>query len=109
MARRASPCLLGTGNGLTVTKAVVFDAAGLVLAIARRRLPQMMPAPRFVACDMAGPWVATAEAATEAVALSGRAVDIAAVAATAHGDGLYPLDDDLEPLGSGISCSIILR
>lgn len=104
MARPASPgpCLLGIDNGLTVTKAVVFDATGRVLAVARRRLPQFMPAPRFVERDMAGLWIATAEAVAEAVAASGRGVDIAAVSATAHGDGLYLLDRDCLPLGPGI-------
>jgi len=77
------PCLLGIDNGLTVTKAVVFDAAGNVLSVARRRLPQLIPAPRFVERDMAGLWSSTAEAIAEALAASGRADDIAAVAATA--------------------------
>ena len=102
MSRRASRCLLGIDNGLTVTKAVVFDANGSVLSVAHRRLPQMMPAPRFVERDMAGLWVATAEAVAQALAMSGRPDAIAAVAETAHGDGLYLLDGDLEPLGSGI-------
>ncbi len=30
------PCILGIDNGLTVTKAVVFDAGGRALAMARR-------------------------------------------------------------------------
>ena len=95
--------LLGIDNGLTVTKAVIFDVDGTQLAVARRRIPQAMPAPRFVERDMAGLWQATAAAIAEAIALSGRpASDIAAVAATAHGDGLYLLDTDQHPLGPGI-------
>jgi L-xylulokinase len=97
------PCLLGIDNGLTVTKAVVFDDTGKPLSVARRRLPQIIPKPRHVERDMAGLWIATAEAIAEAVALSGRpASDIAAIAATAHGDGLYLLDADRRPLGHGI-------
>jgi len=96
------PCLLGIDNGLTVTKAVVFDAAGNVLSVARRRLPQLIPAPRFVERDMTGLWSSTAEAIAEALAASGRADDIAAVAATAHGDGVYLLDRAGDPLGNGI-------
>lgn len=95
--------LLGIDNGLTVTKAVVFDADGSQLAVARRRVPQQMPQARFVERDMAGLWQATAEAIREAVERSGRpANDIVAVAATAHGDGLYLLDGDRRPLGPGI-------
>jgi L-xylulokinase len=97
-----SACLLGIDNGLTMTKAVVFDAGGRVLAVARRRLAQDMPAPRFVERDMAALWQATAEAIREAVDASGAAGRIAAVAATAHGDGLYLLDAQAQPLGPGI-------
>ncbi len=96
------PCILGIDNGLTVTKAVVFDAGGRALAMARRRLPQIIQCPRHVERDMRALWTATAEAITEALAASGRAADIAAVAATAHGDGIYLLDHAGEPLGNGI-------
>lgn len=98
----ATPCLLGIDNGLTVTKAVVFDATGRALAVARRRLPQIMPRPRHVERDMAALWRSTAEAVAEALERSGRAGDIVAVAATAHGDGLYLLDRAGAPLGNGI-------
>ncbi len=97
------PSLLGIDSGLTVTKAVVFDENGAPLATARRRVPQSMPRPRWVERDMDGLWRATAEAIAEALALSGRpADDIRAVAATAHGDGLYLLDTARRPVGPGI-------
>ncbi|WP_413991088.1 FGGY-family carbohydrate kinase [Labrys okinawensis] len=97
------PSLLGIDNGLTITKAVVFDVDGGQLSVARRRVPQSMPAPRFVERDMAGLWRATAEAIREAIALSGRPTqDIKAVAATAHGDGVYLLDAERRPLAPGI-------
>ena len=97
------PSLLGIDNGLTLTKAVIFDLDGTVLAVARRRVPQSMPRPHHVERDMAGLWRATAEAIAEAVQLSGRpADDIRAIAATAHGDGLYLLDRAGAPLGPGI-------
>lgn len=97
------PSLLGIDNGLTVTKAVIFDVDGSVLAVARRRVPQSQPKPHFVERDMDALWHATAQAIAEAISLSGRpASDIAAVAATAHGDGLYLLDSDRRPLGPGI-------
>jgi L-xylulokinase len=97
------PSLLGIDNGLTVTKAVIFDVDGTQLAVARRRVPQSMPKPRWVERDMAGLWQATAEAIAEAIKLSGRqASDIKAVAATAHGDGIYLLDREQRPLGPGI-------
>ena len=98
------PCnlIMGLDIGLTVTKAVVFDCAGRPLAIARRRIPQNMPAPRHVERDMAALWSATAQAMAEAAAQSGQPDRIAAIGVTAHGDGLYLLDKDGAPLGPGI-------
>ncbi|MFC3167993.1 FGGY-family carbohydrate kinase [Paracoccus fontiphilus] len=97
------PLLLGIDNGLTVTKAVIFDEGGRVLATARRRVAQSMPKPRHVERDMDELWSQTAAAIAEAVSACGRpAADIAAIAATAHGDGLYLLDGDARPLGPGI-------
>lgn len=95
--------LLGIDNGLTVTKAVVFEEDGTPLAVARRRVPQSLPQPRHVERDMHGLWQATADSIREAIAASGRsASDIRGVAATAHGDGLYLLDRERRPLGPGI-------
>lgn len=96
-------CLLGIDSGLTMTKAVVFSPLGRVLAVARRRIAPDMPAPRHVERDMPALWAATAAAIAEALARSGRpAGAIAAVAATAHGDGVYLLDRQALPLGPGI-------
>ncbi len=97
------PCIMGIDSGLTVTKAVIFDADGTVLAIARRRVPQIIPAPQYVERDMDGLWAATADAICEAVASCGRpASDIVAIAATAHGDGIYLLDQNRRPLGPAV-------
>ena len=66
------PCIMGIDSGLTVTKAVIFDADGTVLSVARRRVAQLIPAPRHVERDMDGLWAATADAIREAVAACGR-------------------------------------
>ncbi|UNK40384.1 carbohydrate kinase (plasmid) [Shinella sp. H4-D48] len=97
------PCILGIDSGLTVTKAVIFDTDGTVLSTARRRVPQLIPAPQHVERDMDCLWEATADAIREAVAACGRpASDIVAIAATAHGDGIYLLDKETRPLGNAI-------
>ena len=97
------PSLLGIDNGLTVTKAVIFDVDGRQLAVARRKITQLMPQARYFERDMAEVWQATAEAVQQAIKLSGRpASDIKAVAATAHGDGIYLLNEHQQPLGAGI-------
>jgi L-xylulokinase len=98
------PSLLGIDSGLTVTKAVIFDADGRVLAVARRRVPQLIPQPRHVERDMDGLWQATADAIRDALGKSGRpASDIVGIAATAHGDGIYLVDRELRPLGPAVT------
>ena len=98
------PSLLGIDSGLTVTKAVIFDADGTVLSVARRRVPQLIPEPCHVERDMDGLWAATADAIKEAVSKSGRpAGDITGIAATAHGDGIYLVDKELKPLGPAVT------
>ena len=98
------PSLLGIDSGLTVTKAVIFDAGGTVLSVARRRVPQLIPRPRHVERDMDGLWSATAAAIRDAVSESGRpAGDIVGIAATAHGDGIYLVDSELRPLGPAVT------
>ncbi|SFA83035.1 L-xylulokinase [Rhizobium sp. NFR07] len=97
------PSLLGIDSGLTVTKAVIFDIDGTQLAVARRRVTQFMPKAHYVERDMDELWSATADAIREAITLSGRqADDIQAIAATAHGDGIYLADKEHKPLGRAI-------
>ncbi|ENN85625.1 putative L-xylulose kinase [Rhizobium freirei PRF 81] len=94
------PSLLGIDSGLTVTKAVIFDIDGTPIAVARRRVTQFMPKVRHVERDMDELWIRTADAIAEAIRLSNRpASDIQAIAATAHGDGIYLLDKARKPLG----------
>jgi L-xylulokinase len=95
--------LLAIDSGLTVTKAVIFDLDGNQIAVCRRNVPQCKPAPRRVERNMAVLWQQTASAIRDVLETSGTdAQRIIAVAATAHGDGLYLLDHDGAPLGPGI-------
>ena len=95
--------LLGIDNGLTVSKAVLFDASGNTIATARRRVEKLLPKPYFVERDMDGLWLETATAIREVLEISDvNSESVVAVAVTAHGDGLYLLDKELRPLRSGI-------
>ncbi|WP_108483359.1 FGGY-family carbohydrate kinase [Oceaniglobus ichthyenteri] len=95
--------ILAIDSGLTVTKAVVFDTAGRQLGVVRRNVRQIMPGPRRVERDMMDLWHQTADAIREVLADSGtHPSDILAVAATAHGDGIYLLDQQGAPLGNAI-------
>ena len=95
--------VLGIDNGLTVSKVVLFDEAGRSVAVARRHIPQLMPIPRYVERDMDMLWQMTAAAIKEVLEIARcDPHDISAVAATAHGDGLYLADVDGRPLRNGI-------
>lgn len=93
--------LLGLDCGLTVTKAVLYDESGAQLAVARARVPTRTPRPRHVERDMDALWQAAAGTIRDV--LSGHdAGAVAALGATAHGDGIYLLDGAGRPLGPGI-------
>ena len=97
----APDCLVGIDCGLTVTKAIVFDATGRELGIGRRETPQITPGPRRVERDMQRLWTDVCGAVRDALA----GLDpsrIRGVGVAGHGDGLYLLDRDNAPLGTAI-------
>jgi L-xylulokinase len=96
--------LVGVDNGGTMSKAAVFTQDGRELAAAARKVELLQPHPGWSERDMAAMWRGTAEAIREAVAQSG--VDpakIACVACTGHGNGLYLIDADGQPVRNGIN------
>ncbi|MDO5643297.1 MAG: FGGY-family carbohydrate kinase, partial [Paracoccus sp. (in: a-proteobacteria)] len=71
--------------------------------MARRRLAQSIPRPHRIERDMTRLWSETAATIRDALAACPQpASDIAAIAVTAHDDGLYLLDAAARPLGPGI-------
>lgn len=85
--------LLGIDNGGTMSKAAVFDLAGRELAVAGRPVRVSEPHPGWSERDMDALWRDTAAAIREAVAKAGvNPAEIAAVACTGHGNGLYLVD-----------------
>jgi L-xylulokinase len=96
--------LLGIDNGLTVTKAVVFDTDGRPKGTGSVPSHQLHPRPGWVEKDPDRQWEDTCEAVAEALQLSGvDAEDIAAVALTGHGDGLYTMDAEGRPARPAIT------
>jgi L-xylulokinase len=97
-------CLLGIDNGLTVTKAVIFDENGRPKGMGSVPSHQLHPQPGWVEKDPDRQWEDTCEAITEALELSGvDAEDIAAIGLTGHGDGLYTMDADGRPARQAIT------
>ncbi|MHC4505756.1 MAG: FGGY family carbohydrate kinase, partial [Planctomycetota bacterium] len=57
--------LIGTDNGLTMTKAAVFDLDGKEIAVASRKSEWASPNPGWYERDMASAWKAAAESIKE--------------------------------------------
>lgn len=98
-----STLTIGLDCGLTVTKAVVFSEDGRPLASASTRLPQSSPRARWVERDVEEMWEASAQALRSALEQAGvEGSDVAGVGVTAHGDGLYLVDESGAPTRPGI-------
>ena len=96
--------LLGIDNGLTVTKAVVFDADGRVRGMGALPSHQHHPRPGWVEKDPDRQWGDTCEVIGRALRQSGiSAHAVAAVAFTGHGDGLYTVDAEGRPVRPAIT------
>lgn len=94
---------VGIDNGGSVTKAVVFDAAGREVACAAERVPVIHSHPGFTERDMEALWRVNVDVIRDVVAAS--AVDprrIAGIACTGHGKGMYLWGTDDRPAANGI-------
>lgn len=97
------PHLLGIDAGSTVTKSVLFDLDGNVVASASRRVPLGHPAPHHVERDQDDLWDAVVATVRRVLRDSGTAgADVVAVGVTSHGDGVYLVDADGRPTRPGI-------
>jgi L-xylulokinase len=98
--------LVGVDNGGTVSKAAVFTADGRELAVVGRPVALIVKHPGWSERDMNVLWQDTAAAIREAVEKSGvNPEDIACVTCTGHGNGLYLIDADGNPVRNGIYSS----
>jgi len=96
--------LVGVDNGGTMSKAAVFTEDGRELASAGRKVEILEPHPCWSERDMGAMWRGTADAIREAVAKAGvDAEEIACVACAGHGNGLYLVDADGNPVRNGIN------
>lgn len=94
---------LGLDNGGTVTKAAIYDGKGRELALAAADTELYVPAPGFAERDMEEMWQTNASVIRQALSSSGvDPSDIACVAVTGHGKGLYLWGKDGKPVRRGI-------
>ncbi|MFA6508457.1 MAG: FGGY family carbohydrate kinase, partial [Treponemataceae bacterium] len=98
-----SKYFMGIDNGGTLCKAVIFDEHGAEVAGASRKLRMITPRAGFTERDMEELWTENAAAIREAITKSGvRASDIAGVACSGHGKGLYLWGKDGAPCYNGV-------
>ena len=95
--------LLGIDNGSTVSKAALFDLHGKEIAVASCKADTEYPHPGWTERGMEMLWQSTASAIREVLAKSGiRPEEIAGIGNTGHGNGVYLLDKQGQPLRNGI-------
>jgi L-xylulokinase len=99
----AGGLLLGIDAGQTVTKAVLFDEGGRLVAAARTATTVDSPAPRHQERDMLLQWRQTAAAVRECLSSAGvTGTAVGAVGIVGHNDGVYPVDADGGPVRPAI-------
>ena len=99
-------CYLGVDVGLTATKAAAFDAEGRELAVVHARTPRTSVSAHRHDVDMTGladTVLGLLAEITGKLAADGWAP--AGVGVAAHGNGLYPVDAALRPVGPAIASS----
>ncbi|TNH30272.1 carbohydrate kinase [Micromonospora orduensis] len=99
-------CYLGVDVGLTATKAAAFDVEGRELAVVHARTPRTSVTAHRHDVDMlalADTVMSLLGEVTGKLAAEGYAP--AGIGVAAHGNGLYPVDEALRPVGPAIASS----
>lgn len=98
--------LLGIDNGGTMSKAALFQTDGTEVAVASRKIALIEPDPSISERDMLEMWEGTAVAVREVLDKSAvDPADIACIACTGHGNGLYLVDKEGNPVRNAINSS----
>jgi L-xylulokinase len=96
--------LLGIDNGLTVSKAAIFDLHGREVAVQGHKVSLSYPKPAWVERNSDVVWDTTAAACREAILKAGiDPRDIVAVGNSAHGNGIYLVDKAGAALGPSVT------
>lgn len=96
--------LMGIDNGLTVSKAAIFDLQGREIAVQGHKVSLSYPRPAWVERDSEAVWQTTATAIREAIQKAGiDPRDIVGVGNSAHGNGIYLIDKAGAPLGPSVT------
>jgi L-xylulokinase len=95
--------LLGLDNGGTFVKAGLYRVSGEAAAFASAEIPAMLDRGGIVERGMDALWAANCRVVREVIAKAGvKPADIACVSVAGHGNGLYLVDEALQPVMNGI-------
>lgn len=98
------PLLLGIDNGLTATKAALFDTAGRTVGLAHLPTHLTTSGRGFSEIGMSQLWDTTCAAVRQVLATTGTPANrVVAVGLSGHGNGLYRLDRAQRPIEPAFS------
>lgn len=82
--------VMGIDNGGTVTKACLYDETGNLVGTSSFKVPTLTPEPLWTERDTEGFWQSNVDAIKGCIEAAGvDPADIAAIALTGHGNGIY--------------------
>jgi L-xylulokinase len=94
---------MGIDNGVTVTKAAIYDLEGREIGVYSSKTTTFKPQPGFFERNLHEVWEANVQAISTVMKTTGiTADDILAVAVTGHGNGIYLVDAQGAPIYHGI-------
>ncbi len=98
-----SKYLIGIDNGGTMSKAAIYDLNGKEIAVSGYKTKMIVPEPGFIERDMEEMWQANVSAIKDIMKKSKvDSKDIAGIATTGHGNGMYLIDSNGKPAYNAI-------
>ena len=96
--------LMGIDNGGTVTKAALYDTCGAEVAVSGRKTGLLFPCAGHAEKNMDDLWSANVQVIADVMKKAGvDPKDVAGVAVTGHGNGMYLVGADGRPAHDGIN------
>jgi L-xylulokinase len=96
--------LLGIDNGSTVTKAALYDTSGRELAVSAVKTEMVFPLPGHAEKDVEALWAANRKVIGDVLRKAGvTGAEVAGVAVTGYGNGMYLIAEDGSPAHAGIN------
>ena len=101
---KARTYLMGIDNGGTVTKAALYDTSGREVAVSSVKTEMLFPHPGHTEKNVDALWSANVSVISDVMKRAGAApAEVAALAVTGHGNGMYLVGPDGRPAHDGIN------